>query len=128
MESSGHSSLAQDLRYTTAPTQTAGNSPTGGLLTVTTKEMTAQALQFISDIQSLPHAIPSEEVLQALRVNEQLGLGAATVGARRAQYGPNSIQSIRPRAAWRALLGQFASLVVALLAAAIVALLTGERR
>lgn len=37
---------------------------------------------------------------------------------RRARYGANAIQSVRPRPAWRVLIDQFTSIVIALLAAA----------
>ncbi len=75
----------------------------------------------------LPHAVAAAEVVGALGVTPQLGLSAAEADKRRAQYGTNSIQALRPRATWRVFLDQFASLVVALLAvAAIVAFATGD--
>ncbi|MBS1806917.1 MAG: cation-transporting P-type ATPase [Acidobacteria bacterium] len=74
-----------------------------------------------------PYATDSVEVIEALKTNLQRGLNADEVAARRERYGTNTIQSIRSRAAWRILLDQFASLVIALLgAAAIVALVTGD--
>lgn len=60
-------------------------------------------------------------------VDPKVGLNSTDVVKRRARYGVNTLQSIRPRAPWRILLEQFASLVIALLAsAAIVALATGD--
>jgi Ca2+-transporting ATPase len=65
--------------------------------------------------------------MDTLGVAPQLGLSAAEAAKRQEQYGANSIQAVRPRATWRLLLDQFASLVVALLAvAAIVAFATGD--
>lgn len=74
-----------------------------------------------------PHALETSAVLQAMNVTLQSGLSAAEVEARRERYGANTIQALRPRAAWRLFLEQFASLVVALLAAAaIVAVMSGD--
>jgi len=53
-----------------------------------------------------------------LAVNPAVGLTSFEVAERRTKYGSNSIQSIRPRPAWRLLIDQFASVVIALLAAA----------
>jgi P-type Ca2+ transporter type 2C len=77
--------------------------------------------------RELPHAVTATEIVQALGVNPQLGLSDTEAQMRRAQFGANTIQAIRPRAMWRILLDQFASLVMALLAAAaVVAMLTGD--
>jgi Ca2+-transporting ATPase len=74
-----------------------------------------------------PHAITAAQVLGTLGVASHLGLSAAEAAKRQELYGANSIQAVRPRATWRVLLDQFASLVVALLAvAAIVAFATGD--
>jgi len=53
-----------------------------------------------------------------LGIDPALGLSTGEVAKQQAQYGLNSIQSIRPRPAWRLLVDQFASVVIALLAAA----------
>ena len=54
-------------------------------------------------------------------------MSGGEVARRREQYGPNALQTIRPRSAWRILIDQFASLVIALLAvAAVVAWATGD--
>ena len=64
---------------------------------------------------------------EAFGVDPKVGLNSTDVVKRRTRYGGNTLQSIRPRAPWRILLEQFASLVIALLAsAAIVALVTGD--
>ena len=96
-------------------------------MSVTTKEPTAPSVSSDSPAPPSPHAVVVEGILRTLRVDEKRGLEEAEVQARRAQYGVNSIQVIRPRAMWRVLLDQFASLVVALLAAAaIVAFATSD--
>jgi Ca2+-transporting ATPase len=80
-----------------------------------------------SDPQQKPYAVAAEDVVCALNGDPKLGLREPEVEARRERYGENTIQSICSRAAWRILLDQFASLVIALLgAAAVVALLTGD--
>jgi len=85
-----------------------------------------QTTQFTAPLQA-PHAIAAEEVLRATGVTPELGLTTTEIEARREQYGANTILATRPRATWRLLLDQFASLVVALLAAAaIVAVITGD--
>ncbi|MFN7927605.1 MAG: HAD-IC family P-type ATPase [Blastocatellia bacterium] len=82
--------------------------------------------QIIGTIHA-PHAVAAQTVLQTLEVEAQTGLPAAEIAARQKQYGTNMIRATRARAAWRILLQQFASLVVALLgAAAVVALATGD--
>jgi Ca2+-transporting ATPase len=62
-----------------------------------------------------------------LDVNPQSGLTAAEVKERGLRYGRNALQQIKSRSAWRVLIDQFASIVIALLAfAAAVAWLTGD--
>ena len=74
-----------------------------------------------------PHSLDAPAVAYALNVNPALGLSSSQVEERRKTSGPNILQSIRPRPAWRILLDQFASLIVALLgAAAAVAWMTGD--
>ncbi len=73
------------------------------------------------------HSLPVEAVVHFFGIDPTLGLSSLEVAEHRAQYGPNSIQSIRPRPAWRLLVDQFASIVIALLAvAALVAWATGD--
>ena len=74
-----------------------------------------------------PHAASATSTAGALGVDPKRGLNCTDIVERRGRYGANTLQSIRPRPAWRILLEQFASLVIALLAfAAIVALATGD--
>ena len=75
----------------------------------------------------IAHALDTPQLVHALNVDPALGLSASEVVERRTRYGSNSIQSIRPRPAWRLLFDQFTSVVVALLfAAALVAWATGD--
>src|SRR6266542_965399 len=73
------------------------------------------------------HALNAAEVATQLGVDPAFGLTTSDVKERIAGYGPNALQEIRPRAAWRILLDQFASIVVALLGvAATVAWITSD--
>jgi Ca2+-transporting ATPase len=73
------------------------------------------------------HALDVADVLSVLEADPGRGLTNAETAKRRLQYGLNALQTIRPRGAWRLLLDQFASLVVALLAvAALVAWATSD--
>ncbi|MDH3665763.1 MAG: cation-transporting P-type ATPase [Paracoccaceae bacterium] len=65
-----------------------------------------------------PHASPENEVLAALGAAPASGLDEEEVRARRAEYGPNLLAHRRPVTALAILIGQLASPVVALLAAA----------
>ena len=73
------------------------------------------------------HALAAPEVLDAFAVNPAPGLAVSEVNRRRIHYGPNALQEVRPRPAWRILIDQFASIVIALLGiAAVVAWATGD--
>ncbi len=73
------------------------------------------------------HALSAAVLLTQFGVDAELGLTASQVEERLARYGSNAIQEIRPRSAWRILLDQFASIVVALLGvAAAVAWITSD--
>jgi len=75
----------------------------------------------------VPHSLPVEAVVHFFGIDPALGLSSLEVAQHQAQYGSNSIQSIRPRPAWRVLVDQFASVVIALLAvAALVAWATSD--
>jgi len=67
---------------------------------------------------SAPYALSSQAVAELFSVDSLLGLTKDQVDQRLIRFGRNSIQSIRPRPAWRLLLDQFANIVIALLAAA----------
>lgn len=73
------------------------------------------------------HALDTAVVVAQLGANPSRGLTTADVKQRHLCYGPNALQEIRPRPAWRLLIDQFASIVIALLAAAAaVAWITGD--
>ena len=64
------------------------------------------------------HALEVNAVLSSLDVDPQSGLSTTEVTERRARSGPNALQTIHARPAWRVLVDQFASIVIALLAIA----------
>lgn len=64
---------------------------------------------------------------ESLNVDPQFGLAQSDVDARQLRYGFNALQRIKPRPAWRLLIDQFRSIVIALLAvAAGIAWATGD--
>lgn len=84
-------------------------------------------LEQSSDGKFFPYSLTAHAVASFFGVDPELGLPSFEVGEQRTQYGSNSIQSIRPRPAWRLLVDQFASIVIALLGvAALVAWATGD--
>ena len=73
------------------------------------------------------YALESHEVSLLLKVDPKVGLTKTDVAQRHLQYGPNSLQRIQPRSAWRVLIDQFANIVIALLAiAAVISWATGD--
>lgn len=73
------------------------------------------------------HALAPDAVTSLLQVDPKLGLAPAEVNDRQVQYGLNALQQIRPRSAWRVLIDQFTSIVIALLAfAAVISWATGD--
>jgi Ca2+-transporting ATPase len=83
--------------------------------------------QSTGDAARSPFGASAEAVAEAFGVDWGRGPTSVEACERRARCGANALQTIRPRPAWRILLDQFASLVVALLAvAAAVALATGD--
>ena len=73
------------------------------------------------------HALEPHAVTVLFDVNPQSGLSTTEVHERQLRYGRNALQQIKSRPAWRLLVDQFASIVIALLAfAAAVAWLTGD--
>lgn len=73
------------------------------------------------------HAIDAQAVARLVEVDPQLGLTTSQVNERQLRYGRNALQQIKSRPAWRVLVDQFASIVIALLAvAAAVAWATGD--
>jgi Ca2+-transporting ATPase len=71
-----------------------------------------------STAPSSPWAESSEAVLRALGTSQRAGLRADEARRRLLQHGPNRLRETRRRSSWRILWDQFASLIVALLAAA----------
>ena len=75
---------------------------------------------------SAAHARSADEVLRTLDSSRQ-GLSAAEAAARLARYGRNELIAAKPRSALRIVADQFASVVIVLLlAAALIAFLTGD--
>lgn len=73
------------------------------------------------------HALEPQAVTTLLEVDSLSGLSASQVNERALRDGPNVLQQIKSRPAWRVLVDQFTSIVIALLAfAAGVASLTGD--
>ena len=73
------------------------------------------------------HALDVAVTVRELGAEPKRGLPISEVAKRRLRYGPNALQKVRPRPAWRLLVDQFASIVIALLAvAAGVAWITGD--
>jgi Ca2+-transporting ATPase len=64
------------------------------------------------------HALEAHAVTGLLDVDPGLGLTTTQVIERQRQYGRNALQQIQSRSAWRVLIDQFASIVIALLAIA----------
>src|SRR6185437_989533 len=73
------------------------------------------------------HALEPHDVSLSLKVDPNIGLTPAEVNERQLRYGPNALQRIQSRPAWRVLIDQFASIVIALLAiAAVISWATGD--
>src|SRR5262249_29263823 len=68
-----------------------------------------------------------DAVTGLLNVEPKLGLTNSEVTQRQLRYGPNALQRIQSRPAWRVLIDQFTSIVIALLAiAAAISWATGD--
>src|SRR5689334_5790148 len=73
------------------------------------------------------HALEPHDVSLSLKVDPNIGLTPAEVNERQLRYGRNALQQIQSRPAWRVLIDQFASIVIALLAiAAVISWATGD--
>ena len=72
------------------------------------------------------HALDAAVAVSGLGVEPEYGLETSEVNRRRLCHGPNALQKIRPRPAWRLLVDQFASIVIALLAAVVAWLVYGS--
>ncbi|MFP4359461.1 MAG: cation-translocating P-type ATPase [Alphaproteobacteria bacterium] len=67
-----------------------------------------------------PHALEVDATLKALSVDAERGLDDKTVLRRHREHGPNRLQAADEAKWWRVLADQFRSLVIAILAAAVV--------
>ena len=73
------------------------------------------------------HALEPNAVPLLLDVDPGVGLTSSEVSERQLRYGRNALQRIQSRSAWRVLVDQFASIVIALLAiAAAISWATGD--
>ena len=73
------------------------------------------------------HALDERAVPLLLNVDASVGLTPSQVSERQLRYGRNALQRIQSRSAWRVLVDQFASIVIALLAiAAAISWSTGD--
>ncbi len=73
------------------------------------------------------HAMDAQTVARLFDVDPHLGLTTSQVNELQLRYGRNALQKIKSRPAWRVLVDQFASVVIALLGiAAAVAWATGD--
>ncbi len=77
----------------------------------------------VDEIETLadPWARSVSDLTKALRVDPVAGLSRSEVSRRLMRFGANVLRQIRRRSIWAILVAQFASLLVALLAAAVVA-------
>jgi len=73
------------------------------------------------------HTLKPHAVAELLDVNRKTGLTLSQVDERQRRYGLNALQTIKSRPAWRVLVDQFTSIVIALLAvAAVISFATGD--
>lgn len=73
----------------------------------------------LPDLDQKPwHALAPNAVTLKLDVDPGNGLTRSQVSERQLQYGRNTLQRVQSRSAWRVLVDQFASIVIALLAIA----------
>ena len=64
------------------------------------------------------HALEPAAASLLIDVDPNVGLASSEVSERQLRYGRNVLQKVQPRPAWRVLIDQFASIVIALLAVA----------
>jgi Ca2+-transporting ATPase len=95
--------------------------------TIPAKSTIAAAAALSALNQTHWHALEPHDVSLSLKVDPNIGLTPAEVNERQLRYGPNALQRIQSRPAWRVLVDQFASIVIALLAiAAVISWATGD--
>ncbi len=79
------------------------------------------------EVIKTPWERPTEDVLSSLDVTPEAGLSADEARRRKQRFGPNALETAKPKSVWRILLSQFGSLVVLLLlGAAVASLAFGE--
>ena len=94
---------------------------------VGTRGQSAPSEVSVSTLAASAHSLDAGEVALLLQVDAERGLDTHDTLARRETFGPNALQAVKPRPVWRILLGQFKSIVVALLGvAALVSLAAGD--
>ncbi len=73
------------------------------------------------------HTLGIDQVAQRLEASPGSGLTAAQAAERLAHYGPNQLQEIRARPAWRMLLDQFSDfMILVLIVAAVISGIVGD--
>jgi Ca2+-transporting ATPase len=73
------------------------------------------------------HTLNPHAVAELLDVDAKAGLTLSQIDERQRRYGRNALQTIKSRPAWRVLVDQFTSIVIALLAvAAVISFATGD--
>ena len=81
----------------------------------------------VKDVTERTHALPIDEVAQALRTERVRGLSDQEAKLRLSQYGPNSLREAPRPSFWLLLLRQFNNfLVIILIAASLISLVLGE--
>src|ERR1041385_3501760 len=95
--------------------------------TIPAKSTIAAAAALSALNQTHWHALEPHDVSLSLKRHQTIGLTPVEVNERQLRYGPNALQRIQSRPAWRVLIDQFASIVIALLAiAAVISWATGD--
>ncbi len=109
-EADSENSVSADSMSKDKPTDSQAGSPGGA-----------------GEQERLWHTLTADEVARALQTDPTTGLTDAEADRRRKQYGPNALVAARGRSALAILIGQFKSLIVALLVGvAVVAFALGE--
>src|ERR1051325_3059391 len=98
-----------------------------GVATITAKSVMNSAEAPTVLERTAWHALEPNAVALSINVEPGVGLTTSEVSERQRRYGPNALQRLQSRPAWRVLIDQFASIVIALLAiAAIISWATGD--
>jgi Ca2+-transporting ATPase len=89
-----------------------------GAATITAKSVVRSAEVPTGLDRTAWHALEPNAVALSINLEPSVGLTTSEVSDRQRRYGPNTFQHIQSRPAWRVLIDQFASIVIALLAIA----------